>query len=603
MDYYADVAIQILFLIMLATSFNILFGFAGQVSMAHAAFFGIGAYTAGRLMLPALQGASAQGILSGLGTPLLVALGVAAVGAFLISLVIALPALSRVSGDYLILMTLAFQIIASNLMNTVSGLTGGSYGLTGVPPLNFFGFNLAQPSNAVWLILAVTIVILVIANQLGTSPFGRLLRGIREHETAVRAVGKDTVVPKLAAFGIAGSLAAVAGGLNGAYYQFIAPGSFSLDLSILVISIVVLGGTGNLIGTVIAAILLGALRPIVQGIAGDAAVAWQAVAYGVALVLVIRFRPQGLLAEGTGFRQLFPWIRRAHNEGLAPKLEDIPVQASRVAHHSAPATSSARPLSADRGGDSQPVLEVQGLSKHFGGVKAVQDVSFTLSKDLVTGLLGPNGAGKTTVFNLITNTLKPDAGVVTLRGTDISSQSTVQIARLGMARSFQDGRLFNQLSAVDNVAIAVPHQPGESVFSLAVRPLARVRGERIALEKARDALGFVGLGDSSDFVVGNMSYGDQKLVAIARLIATECDVLLLDEPTAGVDPGSVEGVIAAVRNLRALGKTICLVEHSIHMMGQLADHTIFMDQGRVIAEGTLDELMGQKKLTEIYFGT
>ena len=599
MDYQADIAVQILFLVMLAASFNILFGYAGQVSMAHAAFFGLGAYTAGRMMMPAVEGASGAGLLSGVGAPMGVALAGAGVAAAVIGLLIALPALSRVAGDYLILMTLAFQVIANQLMDSLDTVTGGSYGLTGVPPLNFLGIDLSRPTDAFWLILAATAIVLVIAYRIGNSPYGRLLRGIREHETAVRAVGKDTVSPKLAAFAIAGGLAAVAGGLNGAYYQFISPSSFNLDLSILVVSIVVLGGTGNLIGTVIAAILLGLLRPLMQEFAGDDAVAWQAVVYGAALVLVMRFRPQGLLAEGTGFRQLYHGVRRR-----PPSRTGAPEPSPEVSVHQEPepildpgdetATGATSPVA---------VLEVSGLVKSFGGVRAVQDVSFTLPERMITGLVGPNGAGKTTVFNLITNTIRPDAGVTRLRGRDISDMSTVQIARLGMARSFQDGRLFTQISALDNVAIAVPGQTGEHVLALAARPLASVRNERAARVKALEALDFVGLADNADAVVGNMSYGDQKLVAIARLIATECDVLLLDEPTAGVDPHAVEGVIVTIRNLRALGKTICLVEHSVHMMGQLAEHTLFMDQGRVLAEGTLDELMQQKNLTEIYFGT
>ena len=598
MAYYADIAVQILFLIMLAASFTVLFGYAGQVSMAHAAFYGIGAYTAGRLMLPALDGVAGNGLLSGLGLPMSVALVVAGVGAAIVGLLIALPALSRVSGDYLILMTLAFQLIANQLMNTLDTVTGGSYGLTGVPPLHVFGIDLSTPTQALWLVLAATLVVLVIVYRLGASPFGRLLRGIREHETAVRAVGKDTVLPKLAAFGIAGALAAMAGGLNGAYYQFISPSTFDLDLSILVVSIVVLGGSGNLIGAVVAAILLGVLRPVMQGVAGDDAVAWQAVVYGAALVLVMRFRPQGLLAEGTGFRRLREGLRRS---GAAPpEPAEIPGTA-RVRRE--PRPEAAPDHAAGDGSHPRAVLEVDGLSKHFGGVQAVQDVSFTLPEHLITGLVGPNGAGKTTVFNLVTNTIEPDAGTVRLRGRDITSMSTVRIARHGMARSFQDGRLFTQISALDNVAIAVPNQTGEDPVSLAVRPRRALRSERVVRQKAREALDFVGLAGSADLVVANMSYGDQKLVAIARLIATECDVLLLDEPTAGVDPHAVEGVIETIRNLRALGRTICLVEHSVHMMSQLADHTLFMDQGRVLAKGTLDELMGQKELTEIYFGT
>lgn len=586
MDYYADVGIQILLLMMLAAGLNILFGYAGQVSMAHAAFFGLGAYFAGRLTLPAVTGDPALGLIGGAGWPLVPAVLVAVVLSAVVAVLIGLPALSRVSGEYLILMTLAFQIVATQLMQTLDEVTGGAYGLTAIPPLELFGKSFVRPVDAFWFILAATLLVMVVSFFVGESPFGRLLRGIREHETAVRAVGKGTVLHKLAAFGIAGAIAAFAGALSGAYYQYITPGSFNLDLSILVVSIVVLGGLGNLLGTVIAAVVLGSLRPIMQNVAGDDAIAWQAVIYGLALVLLVRFRPEGLVPEGVGIRRLLP-RRDSGPQPAAPERAE-PV----------PATPAADVAPAP----GEPVVEVRGLSKSFGGVNAVSDVSFDLQEGIVTGLVGPNGAGKTTVFNLITNTLPADAGTVTLRGHDITNLPMEQIARLGMARSFQDGRLFVRLSALDNVAIAVPDQPGERISGLLIRPVASVRAERRVRQRAIDALGFVGLADRRHAVVGSLSFGEQKLVAIARLLATEADVLLLDEPTSGVDPAAVEDVIRVIRDLRHAGRTVCLVEHSVHMMGQLADHAIFMDQGRVIAEGTLDELMRQESLTEIYFG-
>jgi branched-chain amino acid transport system permease protein len=153
------------------------------------------------------------------------------------------------------------------------------------------------------------------------------------------------------------------------------------------------------------------------------------------------------------------------------------------------------------------------------------------------------------------------------------------------------------------VALAVPDQPGENVLMLGARPIAVRRRERAVRQRAREALEFVGLHDRADELVGRMSFGDQKLVAIARLLATECDVLLLDEPTSGVDPGAVEHVIGVVRGLRDAGRTICLVEHSVHFVEQLADHTVFLDQGRVIAEGALADLMAEERLTRLYFGT
>jgi len=616
-DYYADIAVQILFLIMLGASLNLLMGYAGELSMAHATFYGVGAYTAGLLTLPvateAIAAASSRGVAGGagwdIGPALLVAIGVS----FVVALLLALPALSRVRGEYLVLLTLAFQTVANQLMGSADSVTGGAYGLTPIPPAELFGLSLGMPTQAFWLLLPCTVIVVAVCFGIGESPFGRLLKGLREQELAVKAVGKDTVVPKLVVFGLAAGIAGFAGALNASYYQFIAPGTYDLNLSILVIAIVIIGGVSNLTGTIIGAILLGSLRPILQEVAGDNAIAWQAVIYGLLLVLIIRFRPFGLVPEGTSMLRLFrrgglePAVAGASSgvksvTAVAPSIPELPPTPGASTAAAPPRTDAvvlSEPVVVT---DPSPVLEVRNLSKRFRGLQAVDDVSFDLERGKITSLIGPNGAGKTTIFNLLTHVITPDTGTVTLNGEDISGLSPHRIAKRGMARSFQDGRLFERLTAVENVMLAVPGNSGENLALLATRPMHCRARDHEARELALEALGFVGMRAQAGTVVADLSFGDQKLVAIARLLATECDVLLLDEPTSGVDPGAVEGVIEVVRGLRDAGKTVCLVEHSVHMVGQLADRGIFLDQGRKLAEGTLEELMGQKHLTEIYFG-
>jgi branched-chain amino acid transport system permease protein len=299
MDYYYDIGVQILFLILLATSLNLLLGYAGQLSMAQAAFYGIGAYTAGRLSLPIAEAVvgyvPSSGVNGGAGWGIWPAILAGVIAAFIVAALISLPAVSRVTGELLILLTLAFQLVAQQLMQTLEHVTGGTYGLTPIPPLTIFGQEYATPQKVFWLVAVITLIVVVIMYALGESPFGRLLKGIREHETAVRAVGKDTVRPKVVVFGVAAAVAGFAGGLNGAYYQFIAPENFDLNLSILVIAIIVLGGVGNMTGAVIGAILIGSLKPILHGVVGDNAILWQGIIYGGALVVLMRVRPQGLL--------------------------------------------------------------------------------------------------------------------------------------------------------------------------------------------------------------------------------------------------------------------------------------------------------------------
>ena len=274
-----------------------------------------------------------------------------------------------------------------------------------------------------------------------------------------------------------------------------------------------------------------------------------------------------------------------------------------VAPVAAEAAAGRKPGAATSEEGEDGIVQIQGLVKRFGGITAVGGVDLVLRRGRITALIGGNGAGKTTVFNLVTGIIRPDAGHVELRGTDITGQQPHRIAQLGMVRSFQDTRVFQRLSALQNVAVAVPAQPGENPANLAVRPLRSRKAERETLARAASALAFVGLVDRRYEVVSNLSFGEQKLVAIARLLATESEVLLLDEPTSGVDPGAVEKVIEVILRLREIGHTICLIEHSVHFVERLADHAFFMDQGRVIASGTMAELRSQEQLTEIYFGT
>lgn len=577
-DYTADITILILIFIALGASLNLLMGFAGQFSMAQAVFYGIGAYSAGLLTV-------------NMGwNPVFSIIGAIAV-TFISAGILSLPAAKRVRGEYLILLTLAFQMVVNQLMNSWRQLTGGPYGFT-VPWLTLFGKEFVTPVQFVPVMLIACIVVLLITWGLGESPFGRLLKGIREDETAVRALGKDTILAKLLVFSITAGMAGFIGGLSAYYYQFIAPGTYSLDLSIFIVSIIVLGGIGNLTGTVLAAIILGGLRPLLQNldfIGDENSYPWQAVIYGMALILLMMFRPEGLLPEGVGIASLF-----------SRKPPQTPERPSGI-------RSGIAPVAIERASDAaageEAIVRIEGLTKRFGGIYAVNDVTTIFRRHQITALIGPNGAGKTTIFNLITGVLTPDSGRVLLRGMDITGKTPNEVARLGMARSFQDVRLFRRLTVLQNVAMAVPGQPGENVVTLALRPMHTRAVDQQTLERAMHYLELTGMAGKAEEKVANLGYGEQKLVAIARLLATEAEVLLLDEPTSGIDPSALDGMIELVIQLKGIGRTICIVEHSLHVVERLADHVIFMEEGRVTAEGTIAELTSQERLVEVYFGT
>jgi len=620
-DYYSDIAVMILIYIGLASSLNLLMGFAGQFSMAQAAFYGIGAYAAGILMVD-------------YGWHPLLSIVAAAVTSLVFATILSLPATKRVHGEYLILLTLAFQMVVFQLMNSMRDLTGGPYGFT-VPWLTLFGRDFIAPADFLPIMIIVTAAVVLIAWGIGGSPFGRLLKGIREDETAVRALGKNTTTHKLLIFAITAALAGLIGGISAFYYQFIAPGTYTLDLSIFLVSIVVLGGMGNLTGTVVAAVILGGLRPLLQNlnvIGEDNSFSWQAVVYGSALVLLMMFRPEGLLPEGVGVRTLFGRQRRdgASVAAGSPGLQlvtagaalggrDVPplpvvAQAPPLIRPPDRVATRLRPLSDEAPthaaistpaatGTSPEIVQLVDIAKHFGGLYAVDGVNMAFREHRITALIGPNGAGKTTIFNLVTGALKPHRGQVLFRGADITGKTPNEVATLGITRTFQDVRLFRGMTVLQNVALAGPGQAGENVASLALRPRQARRIEAETLTRARRHLEVVGMTRQADERVGNLGYGEQKLVAIARLLATECEVLLLDEPTSGIDPAALDEMIALVLRLRDLGRTVCIVEHSLFVVEQLADHVVFMEEGRVTAEGPIAEIKTQPRLVEVYFGT
>jgi branched-chain amino acid transport system permease protein len=276
----------------------------------------------------------------------------------------------------------------------------------------------------------------------------------------------------------------------------------------------------------------------------------------------------------------------------------------------APRTASTATALAERpGGGSSgngvggTVVEVRGLGKAFGGIRAVRDLHMTIEKGKVTGLIGPNGAGKTTIFNLLTGAIRPDGGKVFLNGEDITGRSLNRIANLGMVRSFQDVRVYANLTPLENVLLAVrTSTEGETRAALVARGTAAqdTQGrKRIALEY----LEFVGLAEKAEHVTGSLPFGEQKLVALARVLAAEPDVLLLDEPASGIDRAWIERIVELVRRLRDLGLAICLVEHNLEVIRAVADRVYFLESGTVTAEGSMDELSRDKRLIEAYFGT
>jgi branched-chain amino acid transport system permease protein len=592
MAYYSQIAINIMVLITLGVSLNLLLGLVGRVSMAQSILFGVGAFTAARLALPLRtpdMANNVSGIGYGFNQPWYIAIAGAVVVTFIAALIISIPAVRIIRGEYLILLTLAFQLGGQQTMVVAKSVTGGAYGVAGIPSIkigniDFSGYTERGTLNIAIFMAIVTLLVIVIAQGIANSPFGRILKTIREQGSVVSSIGKNPVAPEMLTFGIT---AAIAGGIGAVFalsQGAIIPGNFNLDLSILIVSVVVLGGTGNVLGTILGAVILGSLEPLLRALLGDSGIIWRSVIYGSALILMTFIRPNGILREGAKFKLFSKSISKTVSLTQSEAIKRL---------------ARTKELTQSK---SDEVLELKGLKKSFGGLTAVNGASFSIPRGKITALIGPNGAGKTTIFNMVTGTLKADSGQVFLRGKEITGLSEIEIAKSGIARSFQDVRLCEKMTALDNVAVAVPDQLGEKLLNLVFKPRASRRREKEVRERALECLAVLGVADKADQLISDLSYGDQKLIAIARLLATDCEVLLLDEPTSGVDPSSVEGVIEGVMKLRDIGCTVCLIEHSVYFIEKLADRAVFLDQGVVLAEGSVESLTSNKELSDLYFG-
>lgn len=603
--YLAEALIYVVFTL----SLNLLLGYAGQVSVAHAAFGAIGGYLTGFLML-IHHWNFVPAILVGVAT------------AFVVGGLVALPAL-KLSVEFLILLTLAISSVILGFFSTFS-ILGGSYGLTDLPKSDLLGYHLENPVDWVIPTLVAAAFTYVICNRIGESPYGRVLKGIREDDRAVAALGKNVLRFKVVVFAVASGLAGLAGGLLSACLQLATPGLFGFAISLTIFAMVIFGGMANLTGSVIGAIVLSFLNPLLTraiGLNPDKAGFIQLIAYGLILVLLVTVRAQGVFPEGfspvrwlRGERMSLSRLEMVKATDWVPNLPDT-VEALVGAEQEYRETgvivgggegsvdiASFEAAGERRWQQGEVVLEVQGLSKKFGGIVAAAELDFTLRKGTITALVGPNGAGKTTVFNLLTGFIKPDAGSVHLRGLQLVGRTPDFVARQGMVRSFQDVRLFQRLSCLANVAMAVQDQSGERIAPL-FTPGVAARSERQTLEKAMEWLAFVGMQDFADVPAGALSYGQSKLLSLARVLATEAEVLLLDEPASGIDVQWVDTVLGLIESLRERGRTICIVEHNLHVVGRLADHSYFMELGRITAEGTIEELTSSERLAEAYFGS
>ncbi|HYS12822.1 MAG TPA: branched-chain amino acid ABC transporter ATP-binding protein/permease [Burkholderiaceae bacterium] len=541
----------------------LLTGVAGLTSFGQAAFVGIGAYATAILTV------------NHIASPwLTVFVGVALTCAG--ALVIGWLTL-RMSGHYLPLATICWGLALNYLMANMDFL-GKFDGILGVPALEFFGISLNRGRTLFYLIWGIAIAAaFALLNLLDSRP-GRAIRALRGGITMAESMGVSTFRYKVIVFVIAAALASISGWLFAHFQRTVNPSPFGLKMGIEYLFMAVVGGVGNVWGAFTGAAVVKLVEdqlqvwlPRLVGASGN----YEIIVFGLALVLVLRYAPQGL----------WPLI-----------AERLPARVrKRDWTDAAPLATRSKPA---RG---ELLLDVAAVRKQFGGLVAVNDVSFQIRAGEIIGLIGPNGAGKSTTFNLVSGVLPVTRGEVRFRGVSVDRASARQIARLGMSRTFQHVKLVPDMTVLENVALGGHLRTSTGTLRAMLR-LDRAEEKRL-LHEAERQLERIGMREHANDLAGNLALGPQRLVEIARALATDPSLLLLDEPAAGLRLREKQALGAVLRQLKDEGLSILLVEHDMDFVMGLTDRIVVMEFGTRLIEGTPTEVQASPAVRAAYLGT